>query len=81
MDIYGGSTANGTPLVQWTSNGGLNQQWSFTPTGDGYYKFSPGTNSASSLDVNGWSTAENYGIQEYTYAGQANQQWSVTPAN
>lgn len=80
LDIYGGSTANGTALIQWPSNNATNQRFSFTPTGDGFYKFSPVSNAAASLDVPGWSTTENLAIQQYSYGGGNNQQWNIVPA-
>lgn len=30
-DVNGGSTADGATIIQWPSNGGDNQQWSFSP--------------------------------------------------
>lgn len=32
LDVYGGKTANGTNVCQWTFNGKGNQQWIFEPT-------------------------------------------------
>jgi hypothetical protein len=80
MDIFGKSTANGTALVQWSSNDQTNQRFSFTPTGDGFYKFSPVMNGAASLDVPNSATTENLPIQEYTYGGRTGQQWNIVPA-
>jgi poly(3-hydroxybutyrate) depolymerase len=37
-DIYGASTAAGAVLIQWSSNGGLNQQFDFVDSGGGYYR-------------------------------------------
>ncbi len=81
MDIFGQSTANGTALIQYTSYNTTNQRFSFTPTGDGFYKFSPVSNTAASLDVPGWSATENLPILQYTYGGGNNQQWNIVPAN
>ena len=81
MDVTGGSTANGTVVIEYTYSGAANQLWTFTRTGDGFYKFSPASNAASGLDLKGWSTANGAPIQEYTYNGGANQEWTVAPAN
>uniref|UniRef100_UPI003B3B836E RICIN domain-containing protein n=1 Tax=Nakamurella sp. TaxID=1869182 RepID=UPI003B3B836E len=35
-DVSNGSTADGAPLLQWTWNGGHNQQWYVLPTDGGY---------------------------------------------
>jgi chitodextrinase len=36
-DVYRGSTAAGTPVIQYPAHGGANQQWVFTDTGGGTY--------------------------------------------
>jgi glucosylceramidase len=65
--------------VQWTANGGLNQQWSFTPTGDGFYKFSPVSQLGGSLDVPNGSNVAGTRIQQWTWTGTPWQLWSITP--
>jgi len=50
------------------------QLWNFLPTGDGNYRFTPGTNIFSSLTT---GTT----VKQWTYTGQSTQQWSVAPAN
>jgi hypothetical protein len=30
-DVYGASTSDGAQVVQWTANGGPNQQWQLSP--------------------------------------------------
>jgi hypothetical protein len=30
-DVYGAATNDGAQVVQWTANGGTNQQWQFVP--------------------------------------------------
>jgi endo-1,4-beta-xylanase len=27
MDVFSNGTANGTPVIVWTCNGGANEQW------------------------------------------------------
>jgi hypothetical protein len=53
--------------------------WSFTPTGDGYYKFSPGSNPNGVIDVPANSTVDSTVVQQYTANGGENQQWSIIP--
>ena len=79
LDINGGWTGDGAQLIQYSANGGANQQWSFTPTGDGFYKFSPGSQPAGSLDVKDGSITDGAIVQQWTWNNQYNQQWSVTP--
>jgi hypothetical protein len=39
LDICGASKKSGTEVIQWGSNGDLNQQWIAQPCGNGLYKF------------------------------------------
>ena len=59
----------------------MNQQWSFTPTGDGYYKFSPGSQPNGSLDIPNGTTAQAALVQQWSWTGSAWQQWTIVPAN
>jgi len=81
LDVQGGSTANGTPVILYTANGGNNQLWSFTRNSDGTYKFSPGSNAAAGLDNANNSTAAGNAIIQWTFNGGLNQEWVVAPAN
>jgi hypothetical protein len=74
-------SADGTELNQYPYKASSNQLWSFTPTGDGYYKFSPGNNPASSVDVPAWSTTEGKILEQYTWNAGSNQQWTIVPVN
>ena len=38
VDVGGGNTANGSPVDQYTINGGANQEWTVTSVGGGIYK-------------------------------------------
>ncbi|WJK32281.1 RICIN domain-containing protein [Solwaraspora sp. WMMA2065] len=38
IDLYGGATHDGAPIVQWTRNDSAAQQWQFVDVGSGYYK-------------------------------------------
>ena len=38
LDVYGASTAFGTPIIQYSSNGQPNQRFSFSPQDDGTYQ-------------------------------------------
>ena len=79
MDMGGNTTNNGEQMNQYTWKASANQMWSFTPTGDGYYKFSPGQTPGASVDDPAWSTAEGKILEQYTWNGGANQQWSIIP--
>ncbi len=76
-DVSGGSTADGADVVQMTSNGQTNQQWSFVDAGSGYYKI-VNRKSGKLMDVNGGSTADGGDIIQWPDNGGTNQQWSLT---
>ncbi|MEY9965207.1 hypothetical protein ABIA33_003249 [Streptacidiphilus sp. MAP12-16] len=79
LDASGNGTADGTPIIQWTSNGGANQQWRLTSTGNGYYTVT-GVASGKVLDVPKLSTVPGTQLDLWTGNGGANQQWLVVPA-
>lgn len=77
-DVAAAGTANGTDIVQWTWHGGTNQQWTFVPTGDGYYKIR-GVSSGKLLEVAGLSRANAGNVALWADANAPQQQWAVTP--
>jgi beta-glucanase (GH16 family) len=78
-DQTSGSTANGTRVQQWFCQGGLNQQWQFRPTDNGYYNVVPRTASYLTWDVTGGEAATGNGVkvQVWSFGGNGgrNQQW------
>jgi len=78
VDDPAGSTANGTKLIQWQTNGGSNQQWTATAVGS-FWTF---TNAASGklMDDPGSSTASGTQLVQWQSNGGSNQQWSVVAA-
>ncbi|WP_084714244.1 RICIN domain-containing protein [Streptacidiphilus rugosus] len=79
MDASGQGTADGTPIIQWTRNGGANQEWKLAQAGGGYYAVT-GVASGKALDVPNASSVEATQLELWTANGGANQQWLVTPA-
>jgi hypothetical protein len=77
LEVPGQSTTQGTQLDQWSSNGGTNQQWSLTPTGNGAYTL-VNRNSGMLADVSGASTQKNASVIQWPSNGGANQQWYLT---
>ena len=78
MDVSGGGTSDGTPVLQWTCGSGKsNQNWEFLPTSGGYYRIVSQNAPALGLDVTGGPAAVGNGtpIQIWTYGGGTNQQW------
>ncbi len=76
-DVSGGSTADGGDIVQFTSNGQTNQQWSFVSVTGGYYKI-VNRKSGKLMDVSGGSTADGGDVIQWTDNGGTNQHWSLT---
>lgn len=76
LDVDGASTMEGANVLQWTDNGGSNQQWIITEAGDGYYRISPAHATGLGLDVADLSTTDGANVQTWTYSGGQGQQWS-----
>lgn len=76
LDVTNGSTADGAAVIQWTYNGGNNQQWQIIDVGSGYYKII-NRNSGKSADVSGGSTADGAAVIQWPYGGGNNQQWQI----
>ena len=57
LDVYNLSTADGARITQWSRNDGLQQQWQFVDSGNGYYRLKSRL-SGKVLDVYNWSTAD-----------------------
>jgi poly(3-hydroxybutyrate) depolymerase len=73
-DISGASTAPGASLVQWSANGGLNQQFDFLDSGNGYYRIRA-RHSGLVLQVTGNSTGAD--ITQQADTNSTSQQWRV----
>ncbi|KJK40795.1 alpha-L-fucosidase [Streptomyces variegatus] len=77
-DVEGAGTANGTNVDQWPWLNQANQKWTFTSTGDGYYKIK-GVGSGKLLEVAGLSRADGGNVGIWADAGAPQQHWAVTP--
>ncbi|RCX08491.1 YVTN family beta-propeller protein [Anaerobacterium chartisolvens] len=76
LDVPGGSTANGTQMIQWTDNGGNNQKWSIIADSSNRYYYIQSYVSKKNLDNYG-SQVEGAPINQYDQSGSSNQQWSM----
>lgn len=77
LDVNGASKTEGAGIIQWTQNGGSNQQWTITSLGGGNYEIL-NRNSGMALDVNGASTTQGAGVIQWPWNGGNNQQWQLT---
>jgi alpha-galactosidase len=76
VDLYDNQTADSTPVIQWTANGGRNQQWTLNDAGGGAFTLTTPV-SGKCMDVSGPSTADNAPVIEFTCHGATNQQWRL----
>ena len=76
LDVNSASTASGGNIIQWSQNGGNNQQWIITGSSGDYTLTN--RNSNLLLDVNGSSTAQGTGIVQMPSSGGDSQQWQIT---
>ncbi|MEJ2856068.1 MULTISPECIES: RICIN domain-containing protein [unclassified Saccharothrix] len=77
-DVQSSGTANGTNVLQWPWRDQPNQKWTFTNTGDGYYKIK-GVGSGKLLEVAGLSRADGGNVGIWSDASAPQQHWAVTP--
>ncbi len=83
IDINWGRTDNGTEVIQYGYNGGLNQQFKVTRESDGYYSIKPMHCQTSAIDLRSASEANTNGTdaQIYTYSsGYTEQKFTITNA-
>jgi hypothetical protein len=76
LDVSGGSTANGASIIQWSSTGGTNQQWTLAQVSGNVYTIT-GVGSGKCLEVPSSSTTQGTRLSIYTCNGGANQQWAL----
>lgn len=77
LDVSGASRESGARVIQWTKNGGLNQQWKLAATDSGYYKLIA-QHSKMALGVAGGASSNGAAAEQSTDANAASQQWKFT---
>jgi len=77
MEVSNLGTADGTPIDQWTYNGGSNQKWDIAWQGNGQYRATD-VHSGKVMDNGGTSTR---GVQLaiQTWNGGTSQLWNIVP--
>jgi alpha-galactosidase len=80
IDVTNNQTADGTAVIQWTPNGGVNQTWQLNDQGGGVYTLTTPL-SGKCMDVAGPSTADGAAVIEYTCHGGDNQRWRFASAS
>jgi endoglucanase len=78
LDVAGGSTDSGAPVVQWPVNGGQNQEW--TLSGGSYGWKIVNYNSGDCLAVQGASTDAGAPLVQYPCADVKYMEWGFEQA-
>jgi hypothetical protein len=78
VDVQTPHDASGTPVGQWSYNGGPWQKWQFVDLGNGYFQIES-LNSGLCLDVSGWSSADGAAVLQWGCNGGQNQQFRLAP--
>lgn len=76
LDIEENNKNNGGNVIQWTKNGGSNQQFKAVSTGDGYYYLVSAMH-GKVLDVDNKSKENGANVHMWDKNNGTNQQWSV----
>ncbi|MFE4634958.1 glycoside hydrolase N-terminal domain-containing protein [Streptomyces sp. NPDC056773] len=79
LDVAGGATGNGAPVIQWPWSGGANQQWRLWPNYDGSFRLS-NANSGKVFENPGASTTPGEPLDQWTDTDAPNQWWTLVPA-
>jgi hypothetical protein len=75
-DVNSASKTAGAQVIQWTNNGGTNQDWKLVSVGGGYFNL-VNENSGMVLDVSGSSTSAGAQTVQEPSSGATSQQWSL----
>ena len=77
VDDPGYSTASGTQMILYPSNGGTNQKWQLTNLGGNVVKLTC-VSSGLALGVRGAATGNGGIVEQETWTGATSQQWLLT---
>jgi hypothetical protein len=79
MDDPNSQTTTGVQLIQWSCNGGSNQNWTFTLVSGTTNTYNITSFAGLCVDVSGRSTADNAHVIQWTCNGQTNQEFQAQP--
>lgn len=80
LDDRAFASNDGAAVVQWSRNGGVNQQWRFIDAGDGYYRLQ-NRSSGRVLDDYGWSKTAGSAMVQWSDLNGANQQFRLAQSS
>ncbi len=76
LNVSGASRSDGAGIIQWTCDGAANEQFSFTPTTDGYGRI-VNKNSGKCLDVSGGNASSGAAIVQNTCSSSPTQEFKL----
>ena len=76
LDVQSDSTADSAGIVQYSSNGRSDQEWTFADAGSGYCKII-NVNSGKLLNIPGPTTTKGTQLIQYHDDGGSNSQWQL----
>jgi large repetitive protein len=79
LGVEGRSTSAGADIVQWTSDGATDQEWTLSLLANGAYQITD-LNSGMVIGVSGASTSQGASLVQWPSNGSSNQQWQFTPS-
>ncbi|WP_155830163.1 RICIN domain-containing protein [Glycomyces tenuis] len=80
LDVFDASIQDGASVVQWPGNGGANQRWHVSDTGDGYVNLLAG-HSGRALAIGGSDTADGTDALTWVENGFDDQDWRLEPVD
>jgi hypothetical protein len=75
IDLQGGNTTNGAPVVIWDCNNGASQQWHYDSFVSGMIKYKGDMNKCLDLDLSGGSADNGNTLQIWDCNSHNNQMW------
>jgi len=79
LGVAGASTAEGADIVQWTSNGSPNQEWTLALLPNGAYQIIDAY-SGMLIGVSSASTSPGASLVQWPSTGGPDQEWQFTPS-
>jgi poly(3-hydroxybutyrate) depolymerase len=76
LDVYGARMDDGTNVIQYTNNGGANQQFDVEALEDGTYSIRA-AHSGKALEVSQGNASDGAELSQGTYTGGQNQRWRI----
>lgn len=76
LDVAGASVLDGGDVIQWSQNGGTNQQWLVERLADGDYRLTA-MHSNKTLDVAGAGSNDGANVIQWSRNDGPNQKWQV----